>query len=516
MTRHRLAAALLAALLGALVAWSASGADEKATVALRIKITDAGGEPVPCRIHLFDPAGKPVAAPGQPFWKDHFVCPGRVALRVAAGRYRYEIERGPEHQRISGALDITPGHDHTLHVRLDRFADLARQGWYSGDLHVHRQVKDIELLMKAEDLHVAPVITWWNARNFWASEAPPRELLRTFDGNRFAHLMAGEDERGGGALLFFNLKEPLPIAAAGREQPSALSFLRLARKRNPNVWVDIEKPFWWDVPFWLASGQVDSLGIAHNHMWRRGVSPTEAWGRPRDQKHFPGPTGNGMWTQEIYYHALNCGLRLPPSAGSASGVLPNPVGHNRVYVQVEGDLTYDKWWQGLKAGRCFVTNGPLLLCSANGKAPGHVFRGEAGKGVEVALDWSLRSQDRVSEVEVIRDGRVVEKVKVADSTSSRGGARLSFAESGWFLVRARADDRTTFRFASTGPFYVEVGKDARRVSKRSAKFFLDWSTERLRNLEKAVPEGAGRAEVITSATQAVNHWRRLHERARAD
>ena len=28
----------------------------------------------------------------------------------------------------------------------------------------------------------------------------------------------------------------------------------------------------------------------------------------------------------IYYHLLNCGLRVPPSAGSASGVLPNPVG----------------------------------------------------------------------------------------------------------------------------------------------------------------------------------------------
>ena len=28
--------------------------------------------------------------------------------------------------------------------------------------------------------------------------------------------------------------------------------------------IDIEKPFWWDVPAWAVSGQVDSIGIANN------------------------------------------------------------------------------------------------------------------------------------------------------------------------------------------------------------------------------------------------------------
>ena len=47
--------------------------------------------------------------------------------------------------------------------------------------------------------------------------------------------------------------------------------------------------------------------------------------------------GVGYWVQEIYYHLLNCGLRVAPSAGSASGVLPNPVGYNRVYVHLPED-----------------------------------------------------------------------------------------------------------------------------------------------------------------------------------
>src|SRR5207249_1727793 len=134
---------------------------------------------------------------------------------------------------------------------------------------------------------------------------------------------------------------------------------------------DVEKPFWYDAPVWLASGMVDSIGIVHNHMQREGVMSNEAWGRARDKQRFPDPQGNGLWTQEIYYHILNCGLRIPPSAGSASGVLPNPVGYNRVYVHVGKELTNEKWWEGLRAGHSFVSNGPLLRCRANGELPGH-------------------------------------------------------------------------------------------------------------------------------------------------
>ena len=112
-------------------------------------------------------------------------------------------------------------------------------------------------------------------------------------------------------------------------------------------------------------------------MNRRGMYEDEAWGRPRDTKRLPPPRGNGFWTQEIYYHILNCGLRIPPSAGSASGVLNNPLGYNRMYVQLDGDLSYPAWWDGLRAGRVFVTNGPLLRVRADGQPPGHVFTGAA-------------------------------------------------------------------------------------------------------------------------------------------
>src|SRR5207247_8971995 len=121
-----------------------------------------------------------------------------------------------------------------------------------------------------------------------------------FDGNRYYDLRGGEDERDGGALLHFNLRRPLATSGAGPEYPSPMKFVAEAR-RQPNVWIDCEKPFWWDVPVWLASGQIDSLGLANNHMCRSQMYPGEAWGKPRDVGRLASTHGYSQWTQEIYY-----------------------------------------------------------------------------------------------------------------------------------------------------------------------------------------------------------------------
>jgi hypothetical protein len=471
------------------------------------------GKPLPCRIHLKDSTGKPVRGNGLPFWRDHFVCAGAAELDLSPGNYRYEIERGPEYFQTTGTLTVAESGAQNVTNKLHRLVNLSREGWWSGELHVHRPVADIELLMRAEDLHVAPVITWWNNRNLWTDRAVPTNPLVRFDGDRFYHLMGGEDERGGGALLFFNLSRPLDITGAAREYPSPMQFLTEARQHS-GVWVDVEKPFWYDVPVWLASGKVDSIGIAHNHMHRGGVMPNEAWGRPRDKQRLPDPQGNGHWTQEIYHHILNSGLRLPPSAGSASGVLPNPVGYDRVYVQLDGDLSYEKWWDGFKAGRVFVSNGPLLRCRANGHWPGHIFKTRAAQPLEIKLEAKLDSRDPVSSLEVIQNGRVVRTIPYSEWKRAGSLGSIRFDESGWFLVRAMADVPETFRFASTGPFYVEVGSATRRISKASAQFFLDWVRERMKQIKLDDPSQRG--EVMLTHRAAEQFWQEKVAQANAD
>jgi hypothetical protein len=473
-------------------------AAEQATI--EFVISEKGSDkPIPCRIHLKDAAGKPQRAGDLPFWHDHFVCPGTAKAKLAPGKYTYEIERGPEYSQCSGTFVIAENGNEKVSVHLERLIDLTTEGWWSGETHVHRPMADIELLMQAEDLHVAPVITWWNNRNKWEGQEPPANLLVRFDGNRYYHVMAGEDEREGGALLFFGLPRPLSIAKASREFPSPMQFVAEAR-RQPGVWIDIEKPFWWDVPVWLASGQADSIGLANNHMCRDRMYENEAWGKPRDDRRLPPPLGNGYWSQEIYYHMLNTGLRLPPSAGSASGVLPNPVGYNRVYVHLEkGSASplspYAKWWESLRTGHSFVTNGPLLRVQADGQWPGHAFTAANGKELALDLRVQLTSRDPVSRIEIVKNGQV-ERSQALGKTSWLGTlGPLRFQESGWFLVRAFVDNPKTFRFASTGPFYVEIGDQQRRVSKASAQFFLDWIRERMARVEL---ENADQREAVLS------------------
>ncbi len=469
------------------------------------------GRAVPCRIHFYDSEGKTPKISGWPAWNDHIVCDAGARLEIPAGKYRYEVERGPEFTAIPGELTVTPGTPAKLNADIVRIADLKSEGWWSGELHVHRPVDDVPLLMKAEDLHIAPVITWWNARNLWSERALPAELLVRFDGNRFYHVMGGEDEREGGALLYFGQRQPLAIAGADREYPSPVRFLDEARKQA-GVHVDIEKPFWWDVPVWLATGETDTIGIANNHMNRSKMSESEAWGRPRDAERLPAPLGNGYWTQELYYHILNCGLRIPPSAGSASGVLPNPVGYNRVYVHLDGELTYERWFEGLRAGRSFVTNGPLLRVCAGGQYPGHVF--EARSQVEIELSGVLEGRDRVESLEIIRDGQIERRVTAAEFARTGTLGKLNFTSSGWFLVRAVADNSKTFRFASTAPWYVEAGQVKRRVSRSSAKFFRDWTGERIERVKVADP--LKKAEVLEPHRRAQDYWNTLVEKANAD
>ena len=505
--------------VGALLA--GVSASPAAAGTLQFEVTDERSEPLPCRIHLQDEVGQPVRPSGFPFWRDHFVCAGTAAFDLPDGSYTYQIERGPEYRRYSGSAQFTGSGTVKSNVQLRRIAHLSKQGWFSGDLHIHRPVEEVPLLIQAEDLHVAPVITWWNGKNLWAGEELPKNLLEQLAGNRYYHLMAGEDERAGGALMYFNLAEPLSITTAGKEHPSPMTFVEDAR-RHAGVHIDIEKPFWWDVPVWLASGEIDTIGLANNHMCRSSMYETEAWGHPRDAERLPAPRGNGFWTQEIYYHVLNTAVRVPPSAGSASGVLPNPVGYNRVYVHTGEDFSYDAWWEGLKAGRSFVTNGPLLIARADNHLPGHLFRVRQGETLSIPLNVMLATNDSVPAIEIIKNGRVersvpVERLRQVDDHTRTGElGTIEFAESGWFLIRAIADDRRTFRFGSTAPYYVEVGQDSQRISRKSARFFVDWVDERIKRVEADLKSPNKLQEVLVYHQRAREFWQHKLDNANAE
>lgn len=469
-------------------------------------------KPLPCRIHLRNEKERPQRAANMPFWSDHFVVPGAVKLKLPRGTYQFEIERGPEYVVRGGHFVMENLSKDNQVIDLPRVCNLADEGWWSGDLHVRRPTREIELLMQAEDLHVAavssgPVASGPVKKKKDAARPAPAQKVKQFDGNRYCDLTAGESSTKSGRLLLLNLDTPLSDADGG----DVLALLTLAREK-PDAWIDVVRPNSWDLPLWLALGRVDSIELCHDQFCR-GQTTDDEQGFPRDQRFMPGATGIGRWTHEIYYHVLNCGFRIPPSAGSGSGAAANPVGYNRMYVWVDKDqFNYENWWQGFRLGRTFVTNGPLIRPVADGRVPGHVFRLPAGETLVSQVFVNFAARDTVRYFELIRNGRAVRNVRYEDISQTGRFPPVEFDASGWFLIRAVAEVDNTFRFATSAPWYVEIGDDPKRISRASVQFFLDWLNERV----AALAEGDFAPEAEKAWADAKSFWEERLAAANAD
>ena len=172
---------------------------------------------------------------------------------------------------------------------------------------------------------------------------------------------------------------------------------------------------------------------------------------------------------------LNCGLRIPPAAGSGSGTNDNPLGTNRVYVYCGDEFSPNAWWEGLEAGRVFVTNGPLLRPMVEGQPPGYVFHLDGGEPLtlEIGLESGDARAGRVLADHQERRGRST-KCGSTDWTNAEGQAaagRRSMTAAGSWCGRSRTTE--DYQFASSGPYYVEKAGQP-RVSRASVQFFLDW------------------------------------------
>jgi hypothetical protein len=114
----------------------------------------------------------------------------------------------------------------------------------------------------------------------------------------------------------------------------------------------------------------------------------------------------------------------------------------------------------------------------------------------------------------VKNGKVERAVPTAEVQKSGTLGTVQFEESGWFLVRAIAAKKETFRFASTAPFYVEVGSAKQRISRASCQFFLDWVDERARRVRLDNP--TQRDEVLKYHDSAKQFWQERLSQANAD
>jgi hypothetical protein len=470
---------------------SPSSAAPRSDGQLTIEVVDADtGQPIAARIHLKNSRGRPMTLrlPNTAESGGHFYTDGKLAIPLRVGQYTFELDAGPEYRTQSGHFEIERHADDAKRIEMKRFANLAKEGWYGGDLDVLRRAGDLPLILRAEGLHVVPS----------GGEAPRRRAAT--DG-----------------------ESPLLFKATSRVSQE---FERLVPDDAPAAIHDAQQnklhvvarvPYAWDMPEWLASDKLDAISLIHHHALRDDVVDNEKDGRPRDRSLFPGRTGNGRWSEAVYYHVLNCGLRIPPSAGSGSGANENPVGTNRVYVHCGEKFSHEHWWEGLAAGRVFVTNGPLLRPMVEGHPPGYVFRIDADESITLEVGLELATRLPVEYLQIVKNGAVASEVRLAEWTNRKGRLPpIEFDASGWFLVRAVTTNQKLYQFASSGPYYVEqAGRP--RVSRRSVQFFLDWIAEAEKRLAGSRDlDDAQRTRLLAEQQAARKYFEGLLASANAD
>jgi len=472
--------------------------DGKLTI---VTIDEQTGERIAVRMELRNGRDRPVRVKAEAAVShgDYFVFDGEVTLELRKGPYTFLIEAGPEYETRPGRFTIERRAEDETEVVLKRRVDMQAEGWWAGDLDVRHSSRDLPLLMRAVGVDFAPRLVRENSRGkCWHDKLSQTTAVGS---------TVSIDNRRGGGLLLFNAKQPMDVCRWKADE-SSLPVLSAASEAGAEV--AALTPFAWDLPLWLASGDLDAIQIIHRHALVDDVVDNEGWGRPRDKTFFPGKMGNGRWSEAIYHHVLNSGLRIPPSAGSGSGTNKNPVGANRVYVHCGDEFTQENWFAGLRSGQVVVTNGPLLRTQVEGHPPGHLFELEEGESreFEIALSLTFYELAPVEYLEIVKNGRVEFEVRLDELAKKKGRLPpVKFDESGWFAVRARTSKSSTYQFATTGPYYVESNY-RRRISRQSVQFFLDW-------LGEAKQKFAAEENILADIAAAEPYWEDLLTKANA-
>jgi TolB protein len=227
-------------------------------------------------------------------------------------------------------------------------------------------------------------------------------------------------------------------------------------------------------------------------------------------------------TADVWYKLLNLGFRIPAGAGTDATAdyaapIRGQVGMDRVYAWVpEWPLSVELWFEALKKGRTFATNGPLIEFTLGGQRIGDELKFD-GPQAAVPFTANLRSIVPVDHFELVCDGRVVQSFLLdgpKDSADVKGIVPVK--ESGWCVLRASSDKAEypvldNYVYATTSPVYVTIGGKPPR-SPEDAKYFSAW-IDRVLDTTSHYP-GWNSPEEKESALQKLREAKQVFEKMR--
>jgi hypothetical protein len=487
-------------------------------VAVVLDIRDEDGRPTTASFIFRDRMGRVYPSPSRRLAPDFFFHPqvyrqSGESVLLPAGSYQVELARGPEYLVQKGSITVPSTKTHRQSFRLKRWIHLAALNWYSGDHHVHAagcghyesptegvKPEDMWRHILGEDLDVGCVLSWgpcWYAqKQFFNGKIHP---LSTSDYlMRYDVEVSGFPSSHAGHLCLLRLKEDdyegttrieewpswdLPVLKWGKSQGGVVGFshsgwgLKISDEKLPS----------YEIPPFNGIGANEFIvDVAHDAV--DFISTVDT----------PAP-----WELNIWYHTMNCGYRTRISGETDFPcIYGEKVGLGRVYVKLpDGQLDFDRWCEGIKQGRSYVSDGHshLIDFQVNDKEPGDpagdlkldapttvkvtaqvaahlepVISAEARAIHSRPLDqkpyWDLErcriGDTRKVPVEVIVNGESVAKSEIsADGTIEGVAFDVPIKKSSWVALRI-------YPSSHTNPVFVQVGGKPIRASKKSAEWCL--------------------------------------------
>ncbi len=446
------------------------------------------------------------------FESHYFHSPGKAELTVPEGRIQMEVTKGFEYHVARENVICGPQARLVIRLKPLQIPKEEHSHWASADLHVHMNYggayrntpkgliaqETAENLFLVENLVVnkeqrIPDITSFSTKPDPAS-TPSRWLLhgQEFHTSFWGHL----------SLLNLTQNFLLPDYASYGNTAAASLFptnavvADLAHQQKALVG--------YAHPFDIAEDPANDPTLTHGEKLDEALElPVDAALGKVDYVEVMGFSDHRM-TASVWYRLLNCGFRLPAGAGSDTmanyASLRGPVGLTRVYASVpDTAVGTAPWFDSLKHGRTFVTNGPLLGFTLGGKAVGEELKLPAGEN-KVMFTSSLRSFVPVDHFEVICNGRVLRNLKTdGDRQTADVKGAITISQTGWCVLRASSDQPEhpvldDYVYATTSPIYVSVKGSVPKPADDAA-FFIAW------------------IDCLTQATKANNNWNTTAEKA---
>jgi hypothetical protein len=406
---------------------------------------------------------------GASYW----CIPGPFKMAVAPGDYEVTVLRGVEHVPVLDTVTVQSNQSVERTYRPHRWVDMRKFGWYSGDDHVHTQIlsdRDAGMVMdwiQAEDVRLANVVKMGDIYRTWF------------------------EQRGFGKP--YRVEDKGYIVSPGQECPRTHNELGHTLAMNITSMIrDTEQYYLYDTVFDEVHRQGGLSGYAHVNSGIFRVHRDMSINVPKEKVDFIELLQFAELGTSIYYDFLNLGFKLTASAGSD---VPwgGSVGEVRVYAHIgKKKFTADRWFEAVRRGNTFVSNGLMLDFTVQGARPGDEVAVTEDRPLRVkARAWGDPRRDVPIKLDIIVHGAPVKTVTPDQAEQTSLEADFTIPPGNGFWIAAQAEGRNGTR-AHTTPVYV-VKKGLRFWKYESVSELIDKREASLAEVENIVSEAqAGR------------------------